>query len=103
MKRRCNPISIRQFSLCIFYRFEPVSVQTLLSEPSIEGFHDSVVGRFAATTEVEGDFIGVGPQIHLSTSKLGPVVAGNPLWQSTVILQMIRARGPAQCEFLQPR
>jgi hypothetical protein len=35
----------------------------------------------------------VCPQIHLFARKLRPIVAGNPLWQSTVVLQVIHRSG----------
>jgi hypothetical protein len=40
--------------LCVLERREPVHVQTLLSEPAIEGFDRGVVRRLAASAEVEG-------------------------------------------------
>ena len=38
--------------LRIVDRVEPVDVQALLAEPTIERFDGSIVGRLAATTEV---------------------------------------------------
>jgi hypothetical protein len=73
-----NHISIRQFPP-LHLRFEPVRVQTHPSGPSIEGIHNRVVGSFAATTEVDGDFDGAGPRIALSLRNLGliSIVTGN--------------------------
>ena len=45
-------------------------VQAFLAELSVEGFHNRVVGRIAATAEVHFYLIGVRPQIRLATGEL---------------------------------
>src|ERR1044071_6563508 len=45
---------------------EPVRVQTLGAEPTVECFDEGVVGRFAGPREVECDTVLVGPQIQVA-------------------------------------
>src|SRR5215216_1938683 len=75
--------------LRVLERREPVHVQTLLSEPTVEGFDRGVVGRFAATTEVQDDAVGVRPEVHRGTDELRSVVAVNALRHSSLETQAL--------------
>jgi hypothetical protein len=66
-----------------------MSVQALLPESSVEGFHDRVVGGLAAAAEVHPDVIGVRPEIHLGSCELRIIVGRNSLWQAAVVFQSI--------------
>jgi hypothetical protein len=58
---------------------EPVSVQTLIAKPSVEGFDQGIVGWFSRTAEVERDLMQVGPLVECARNKLGTVVDANAL------------------------
>ena len=75
--------------LRVLERREPMDVQTLLSKPTIEGFDRGVVGRLAASAEVEDHAVGVRPQVHRGTDELGPIVAVDALRQSAFEAQTL--------------
>src|SRR5688572_9144811 len=79
--------------LRVLQRREPVHVQTLFPKSSVERFDRGVVRRFAAPTEVEDDSVGIRPQIHGRTDKLGPVVAVDPLRESALESEALERRG----------
>ena len=58
------------FLLRVFDRLEPVGVQALLAEATVEAFDDSVVGWSTATAEVDLHLVRVGSQVHLATGEL---------------------------------
>src|SRR5918992_47058 len=68
--------------LRVLERCEPMHVQTLFAESSVEGFDRRVVRRLASTTEVEDHAVGVRPEIHGRTDELGAVVAVDALRQA---------------------
>ena len=70
--------------LRILDRREPMHVQTLFAESSVEGFDGRVVRRLAATTEVDDDAVGVHPQVHRRADELGAVIAVDPLRQAAL-------------------
>ena len=45
----------------VFHGFEPMHVQALVAQRSIEGLHVTVIGRFAGPTEIDAGFAVVGP------------------------------------------
>ena len=51
---------------------EPVSIQTLVAEPSVERFNQGIGGWFSRTVEVERDLMQVGPLVECARNKLGP-------------------------------
>jgi hypothetical protein len=54
----------------IINRIKPMSVQTLLAEPTIEGFDDCIVRRLSSTGEINFDLVAVSSLIHHATGKL---------------------------------
>jgi hypothetical protein len=60
-------------------RPEPVSIQALGSEGSVERFHEGIVGRLAWAGEVDLHTVLVGPQVHGLTGELAAVVAEQDL------------------------
>ncbi len=61
---------------------EPMHVQTLFAESSVERFDGGIVGWFAQTTEVEDHAVRVRPQIHRGADELRAVVAIDALGQA---------------------
>src|SRR5665647_2332013 len=57
---------ILQFCPGVVKGEEPVRVQTLRAETSVEGFDEGIVSRLARPAEVERDAIDVGPQIEVA-------------------------------------
>lgn len=55
-------------------RQEPVGVQTLGPEAADEGLDEGIVGRLAGLAEVQGDAMGIGPQVQVSGYELGPLI-----------------------------
>lgn len=55
-------------------RFEPVQIQTLLAQRSVEGFDEGVVGRFPRATKVDAGVVMICPEIHQLPGELSPVV-----------------------------
>ena len=50
-------------------RQEPVGVQTLGPEAAVEGLDEGIVGRLAGPAEVEGDAVGIGPEVRVTGSR----------------------------------
>ena len=80
------------FLLRVLQRREPMHVQTVETQASIEGFDHGVVRGLAAPAEVQDHAVGVRPQIHRGTDELGPVVAIDPLRQSALKPQPLECR-----------
>jgi hypothetical protein len=55
-------------------RKEPVGVQALGSEAAVEGPDEGVVCRLSRPTEVQGNAVGVGPQVQVPGDELGALV-----------------------------
>ena len=75
--------------LRVINRREPMHVQTLFAESSVERFDGRVVGRLTAATEVEDDAVRVGSQIHRGADELGAVVAVDALRQAALEAQAL--------------
>jgi hypothetical protein len=60
--------------LCIGQRQEPVCIEALVTQSTVEGFDKGIVGRFARPGEVQRYAIGVGPAIERLRDKLGSIV-----------------------------
>lgn len=58
---------------------EPMHIQTLRPQSSIERFHIGVVGRLPGPREVDLHLVLIGPQIHALTGELRSVVAEDEL------------------------
>jgi hypothetical protein len=74
-------------------RREPMHVQTLFAESSVERFDGGVVGWLASATEVEDDTVGVGPQIHRGADELRAVVAVDALRQPAFEAESLERAG----------
>jgi hypothetical protein len=55
-------------------RQELVCVQALGPEAPVEGFDEGVVRRLAGPAEVQGDAVGIGPQVQVPGDELGPLI-----------------------------
>jgi len=55
---------------------EPIGIQTLVAEPSVEGFNQGIVGWFSRTAEVKRDLMQVGPLVERTRHELGAIVRG---------------------------
>ena len=55
-------------------RQKPVGVQALGPEAAVEGFNEGVVGRLAGAGEVQGDAVGLSPQVQVPGDELGPLI-----------------------------
>lgn len=53
---------------------EPMSVQALRPQLAVEGLDEAVVGRLARSWEVQGDVVGMGPQVEVSGDELAAVI-----------------------------
>ena len=51
-------------ALGIVKRKKPVGVETLVAQPSVEGFDQRIVGRLAGPAEVERDLVQIGPLVE---------------------------------------
>jgi hypothetical protein len=51
----------------IINRINPVSVETLLAEPTVEGFNDCIDRRPSSSAEIDLDLIAASPLIHHAT------------------------------------
>ena len=58
---------------------EPVRVETLVAQPSVEALNERVVDGLAWSTEVERDAVGVRPLVERVGDELGAVVDGDGL------------------------
>src|SRR5262249_56752860 len=71
---------------------EPMDIQTLLAEASVERLDRRVVRRLATATEVQHDAVGVRPQIHGSADRLCPVVTVDAPRQAPLKPQALEGR-----------
>lgn len=62
------------FAPCVLEREEPVLVQALLAQSSIERFNHRVIGRLPGPGEIEFDLVLVGPVVHDPRDEFGAVV-----------------------------
>lgn len=53
---------------------EPVRVQALAAEASVERLDEGVVGRFPRAGEVQCDALGIGSQVEVAADELGPLI-----------------------------
>lgn len=53
---------------------DPVRVQALSANASVERVDESIVRRLARPQEGQGDALGVRPQVELATDELGPLI-----------------------------
>jgi hypothetical protein len=56
---------------------EPIGIQTLVAEPSVERFNQGIVGSFSRTAEVERDLMQVGPLVERTRHELRAIVDAN--------------------------
>jgi len=63
---------------------EPVFIQTLSANSTVERFNKRIIRGFSRTTEVESYFIGVSPLVKNLRSKLRTIVDSNRLWPRTI-------------------
>ena len=49
-----------------------MSVQALGPEAAVEGLDEGIVSRLAGPAEVQGDAMGIGPQVQVPGDELGP-------------------------------
>lgn len=73
-----NLVVVSAPSLQLFRRIrkreEPVGVQALGPEAAIEGLDEGVVRRLAGPGEVQGDAMGIGPQVQVPADELGALI-----------------------------
>src|SRR6201996_4709424 len=81
---RSDLIVVSTPSLAFFDRLveahEPVCIQALGPEASVEGFDERIVRRLARPREVQGDAVGVGPKIKIARDELGSLVDPDRGW-----------------------
>ena len=53
---------------------EPVGVQAFRPQLAVERLDEAVVGRLAGPGEVQGDVVGIGPEIEVAGDELAAVV-----------------------------
>ena len=53
---------------------EPVRVQALAAQASVERLYEGVVGRLPWPREVERDALGIGPQVEIAADELGALI-----------------------------
>lgn len=76
--------------LCFGQCLEPVGVQALCPEGSVERFAEGIVGRFAGTGEVDLHLVTISPHIHHLACELAAVVTEQDLRHPTFELQLIQ-------------
>lgn len=72
----------REFHPCVVEREKPVLVEKLLTEPRVERFDKSIVGRSSGSTEIKVDFVPVCPAIKVLRDELWSVVYLDPLGEA---------------------
>lgn len=61
-------------------RQEPVLVQALGPEPSVEDLDEGVVGGLAGPREVQSDALGIGPEIQVARDEFRPLADPDRPW-----------------------
>lgn len=73
-------------------RPEPVYIQALVPERSVEGFYIRIIGRSSRPGEVQLHVMMVGPQINDPSRKLGAIVGKKCPWGAAQIDQPVQCR-----------
>ena len=60
-------------------RRKPVGVQALRPEAAVKDLDEGVVRRLAGPAEVQGDAMGIGPQVQVSGHELGALIDSDRL------------------------
>lgn len=59
---------------------EPMLVQAFKADPGIEAFDEGVIRRFAGSTEIQNNAVGIGPQIEFARGELATIVDPYAAW-----------------------
>ena len=90
---RSDLIVVSTPSLAFSGRFveghEPVRIEALGAELTVQALNEGVVGRFARSAVVERDVVDEGPEVELFADELRPVVEPNGLRISCPISYII--------------
>lgn len=70
--------------LSVFHRLEPVHVQALVAERSVERFDEAVVRGLARAAEVDPHLMMVRPEVEHAPRELAPVVREDMLGGSAL-------------------
>lgn len=74
------PTPILQLFAGVGKAHEPVCVQTLRPEFAVERLDEPVVRGFPGPREVEGDVVGIGPEIEVPGDELAAIIDPDRLW-----------------------
>jgi len=75
---------------CLLQIHEPVGVETLAAECSVEALYERIVGWFTRSREVNLCPVLVGPQVHGLTGELAAVVTEQHFGYAAVKLQQVQ-------------
>ena len=83
---------LRQFPSRIFQRCEPLNVQTLVAQPAIETFDESVLYRTTWPNEAQLHIVGHGPGFQRTAAELTAVVHCDSLRQMAPLVSCVFQR-----------
>src|SRR2546421_535869 len=73
-----------QLELSLLERREESGREALSSQGAVERLDESVIGRLARPTEMEGDLIPVRPMVERAGRELAAIVTANPCRQAAI-------------------
>ncbi len=78
------PAQILHFWPCVVKVREPARVQAFAAELAVERFDEGIVCQLSKSREVEGEAVGIGPEIEVAGGELAALIDTNRLWMANL-------------------